>query len=361
MAKREETLGSAKLIEISEADLVAFGGKVRLDRFLVISFPELSRSRIQDLVASGGVRVNGAQVKSSLSLSGGETIAIDLGQLPVRELNLEPKPLSRELEILFEDAHIIVLNKPAGVTVHPGAGTQGETTLVHAVLHHCGTLPVSEILSPVLSDSDEGLDENAEEPRSPVATASNAKLRPGIVHRLDRDTSGAMVIAKTDVALRNLSRQFHDKTNSRQYLALCHGTMPVEAVVRESWLARDPSHRTRFRSFDEEGNGRRYAKTIFRREIEFSGEFTLVSARLYTGRTHQIRVHAEDLGIPVFGDASYGNPGRLSGGLRELATRQLLHAWRLGIAHPETNQWLEFEAPLPQDFLSVMEHLRQSP
>jgi 23S rRNA pseudouridine1911/1915/1917 synthase len=360
VAKRKETLDPWKVLEISKAELDAFGGKLRLDRFLANSFPHLSRSKIQDLVASGGVLVDDKKVKASQSLAGGEIVKIDFAQLPVRELNLEPRPLAEPLDILFEDDQIIVINKPAGVTVHPGAGTQGETTLVHAVLHHCGNLPV-----PRAADAVQGIldDDGESEGEGVVAGSGNedeGRLRPGIVHRLDRDTTGAMVIAKTPSAHAHLSAQFHDKTNARQYLALCQGTMPVEAVVRESWLGRDPAHRTRFRSFDEEAPGRRYAKTIFRREQEFSGGFTLVSARLYTGRTHQIRVHAQDLGMAVCGDTSYGQPGRLQENLRQWVTRQFLHAWRLGLKHPVSGDWLEFEAPLPGDFAAFMRFLRDA-
>ena len=344
MAKREET------ISIDKADLVAFGGKVRLDRFLSQKFPELSRSRIHELIDSGGVIIKDKLAKPSQSLRGGETIVVHLEQLASREMTLEPKPLENPLEILFEDDHIIVVNKPAGVTVHPGAGTQGEITLVHALLHHCGVLPEPIQIREDDSENEVFLD----------SSASSASLRPGIVHRLDRDTSGAIVIAKSAVAHRDLSAQFHDKTNFRQYLVLCSGPMPVDAVMRESWLGRDPGHRTRFRSFEEEGAGRKYAKTIFRREVAFESGATLVSARLYTGRTHQIRVHARDLGMPVAGDASYGDDSRLLPEIRILATRQMLHAWKLGFRHPVSGHEMAFEAPLPPDFANLLTCLSQN-
>ena len=366
MAKREETVeGTAgiasRLWTIDKADLIAFGGKVRLDRFLAQALPELSRSRIQELIASGGVTVNGKPAKASLSLNGGEQLGVAMDLLPSREMSLEPRPLDTPLDILFEDDSVVVVNKPAGVTVHPGAGTQGETTLVHALLHHCGSLP-----QPGPSDDNRGDaasdDENDEVPEAGTGPNQQnlAALRPGIVHRLDRDTSGVMVVAKTAEAHRDLAAQFHDKTNFRQYLVLCSGPMPVESVVRESWLARDPAHRTRFRSWDEEGPGRKYAKTVFRREQAFGGGVTLVSARLYTGRTHQIRVHARDLGMPVTGDASYGDDSRLPREVQEAATRQMLHAWKLGFRHPVTGIQIEFEAPLPVDFKGILVRLSGS-
>lgn len=366
MAKREETVtekpGSrSRLLTIDKADLIAFGGKVRLDRFLAQALPELSRSRIQELISSGGVSVNGKQAKASLSLTGGEQVTVALEQLPSRESGVEPRPLDVPLEILFEDDSVIVVNKPAGVTVHPGAGTQGETTLVHALLYHCGTLP--EATDP---GSDEDPEDAVNEGGASPAGAGNAQqalaaLRPGIVHRLDRDTSGVMVVAKSAEAHRDLAAQFHDKTNFRQYLVLCSGPMPVDVVVRESWLGRDPAHRTRFRSWDEDAPGRKYAKTVFRREESFAGGMTLLSARLYTGRTHQIRVHARDLGMPVTGDASYGDDSRVTREVSELATRQMLHAWKLGFRHPVTGAQLEFEAPLPPDFTKILVHLSGLP
>lgn len=341
MAKREETV-------VDKADLIPFGGKIRLDRFLATVFPDWSRSRIQDLISAGGVAVNGKAAKASLSLSGGEIVSVDHDGLPSRAPVLEPRPLDVPLDILFEDDSLIVVNKPAGVTVHPGAGTREETTLVHALLHHCGSLPVTS------NDDDLEFEGTTDQPSSPDMAVA---MRPGIVHRLDRDTSGAMVVAKTATAHRALALQFHDKTNFRQYLALVTGVMPVEHVVRESWLGRDPAHRTRFRSYDEDGPGRKYAKTVFRRESAFGCGVTLVSARLYTGRTHQIRVHSRDLFMPVTGDASYGDDSRLPREISELATRQMLHAWKLGFRHPVTAAELQFEAPLPADFTNLLTRL----
>ena len=367
MAKREETVtgkagNTSRQWSIDKADLIAFGGKVRLDRFLAQALPELSRSRIQELISSGGVTVDAKVVKASQALTGGEQLSVAMGLLPSRELSLEPRPLEAPLDILFEDDSLIVVNKPAGVTVHPGAGTQGETTLVHALLHHCGSLPEpASHRESAESGSDLTGDDEADDGGAGTSQAALAALRPGIVHRLDRDTSGAMVVAKTASAHRDLAAQFHDKTNFRQYLVLCSGPMPVESVVRESWLARDPSHRTRFRSWDEEAPGRKYAKTVFRREEAFAAGVTLVSARLYTGRTHQIRVHARDLGMPVTGDASYGDDSRLPHEVRELATRQMLHAWKLGFRHPVTGERFEFEAPLPADFTKILACLSGSP
>lgn len=364
MAKREETLNEtsgcvpeSEIIEICEADLARFGGKVRLDRFLAAKFPELGRSRIQAAIDAGCCKIGGKAAKSSSVLTPGVKVAFEVALVPAPpELTLEPKALEAPLEIIFEDDHIIVVNKPAGVTVHPGAGTQGEVTLVHAILAHCGSLPETGAGTEQLMLDSDG--EPADEAEPGVeGSGFLSKLRPGIVHRLDRDTSGVLVVAKTVEAHRHLAAQFHDKTNFRQYLVLCVGAMPTDAVMRESWLGRDSAHRTRFRSYGEDGGGRKYAKTVFRRESVFSSGCTLMSARLYTGRTHQIRVHARDIGLPVVGDASYGDDSRLPADLKALATRQMLHAWKLGFTHPLTSRRMDFEAPLPADFSAILAHL----
>lgn len=374
MANREETVTevaagnsadqSVREFHISEADLTRYGGRVRLDRFLADQFSEIGRSRIQEAIDAGHCTVAGKVAKSSHILVPGASVVLAVGKVAIqRALTVEPKPLAQPLEILYEDQHLIVVNKPAGVTVHPGAGTQDEVTLVHALLAHCGSLPElvrEDVVSEDAGDGWEAADHSVHDSSYDSSEAGMehlASLRPGIVHRLDRDTTGAMVVAKTLEAHRHLAAQFHDKSNFRQYLVLCTGHMPVEVLARESWLGRDPGHRTRFRSYVEDGAGRKYAKTLFRREATFSQGCSLISARLYTGRTHQIRVHARDVGLPVMGDASYGDDSRLSRELKAAATRQMLHAWKLGFVHPSTGQRLDFEAPLPQDFSAVLEIL----
>ena len=377
----------------------------RLDRFLQIHFPDLSRTRLQSLIRGGGVLVNGATVKISHQLSAGDVLSFsadfdalvaDGAHAGRRELT----PHAMPLEILFEDEHLIVVNKAAGVTVHPGAGTV-EPTLVEGILAHIGrALPVA-VRESVAGPKDEStdsetadLDDEDVEPSSSAdvsgteptsarsssgAGGADAVMRPGIVHRLDRDTTGAMVIAKTPEAMRGLAAQFHARTNLRQYIGLLDGRMNEPEILVEGWLKRDPQYRLRFlavaagedaskrgvvQAQGEERAGMRHARTLFRREATYAGRLTLAAMKLFTGRTHQIRAHARFLGIPVVGDALYppprprlaNLPPALSGPLNAVG-RQLLHAWLLGFRHPITGEELRFEAPLPKDFADILDLL----
>jgi 23S rRNA pseudouridine1911/1915/1917 synthase len=262
-----------------------------------------------------------------------------------------------QLDILFEDDSLLVINKPAGIAVHPGAGEKG-ATLVHGLLFHCKKLGRGSS-----DDEDDG----------------EVNERPGIVHRLDKDTTGVMVVAKSDVAHAHLSKQFHDKTNFRQYVALMNGAFPEGDWVRDSYLHRDPRERTRFASMDvnvyehkkqREGMddlpGYRFARTVFKREALYGNVLSLVSLKLFTGRTHQIRLHASDLGCPILGDQTYGKSPVCLGrsifnpdleGMIASIERQMLHAWVLGFTHPVSGKWLQFEAPLPSDFAKLLQRL----
>jgi len=255
------------------------------------------------------------------------------------------------LSILFEDEHVIVVDKQPFLSVHAGAGHTG-TTLVDLLLHHCGVLG------------------------RPQRRTPDADLRPGIVHRLDRGTSGAMVCAKTDVAHAALAKQFHDKTNEREYVCILDGKLAQAEVDIESFLHRDQKDRTAFASMtkrdferlererraqEKEPVGYRWAKTRFSRDTEFFGRFTLARATLFTGRTHQIRVHARALGAPVLGDPVYHPeplaPHALPAPVKAAAlglSRQMLHARVLGFDHPQTGERLRFEAPYPKDFLDFL-------
>lgn len=329
-------------------------GRVRLDSWLASAIDGMSRSKVQEMIEDGHVRVNRVKVMSGKSpVKAGDVISYAIP--PRAKSGLEP--VAMDLEILYEDDDLIVVNKPAGIAVHPGAGETG-ATLVHGLLAHAKNL----------GQSSRGEEDDSDE----------LSDRPGIVHRLDKDTTGALVVAKTDLAHAHLSKQFHDKTNFRQYVALFNGQIPDGEWVRESWLHRDPRDRTRFTSLDmteysrqrdKEGRdlpGHRYARTLFKREAAF-GPLTLASVRLYTGRTHQIRVHARDMDAPVWGDQSYGRipawgnvcpfPEEIESALLAVK-RQLLHAWILGFEHPVTKKWLQFEAPLPEDFSQIIVALR---
>jgi 23S rRNA pseudouridine1911/1915/1917 synthase len=280
--------------------------KLRLDQFLAKRLAEYSRSRIQQLIRSGFVRLNEQTTRPRHIVRRGDKI--DLREPPVEKIDIRPEPIP--LEILFEDDDLIVINKPAGLTVHPGAG-QREHTLVNALLSHCATL-----------------------------SGIGGKERPGIVHRLDKETSGCLVVAKNDVAHRELSKQFAARTVEKIYLALVAGQLRKAAGVIEEKIGRHPVHRQRMRVTSLRG---RTAKTEYR-VIRSSDEASLIECRLHSGRTHQIRVHLHHLGHAVLGDKVYAP--RLANDF----PRQMLHAWKLGFRHPRSGGWKLFEAPSPADF-----------
>ena len=278
---------------------------MRLDLFLTKALPELSRSRIQQLVRAGFVRFNGATTRARHLVRTGDEIEVT--QPPPQRIETRPQPIP--LQILYEDHDLIVINKPAGMTVHPGAG-QREHTLVNALLHHC--LKLSGI---------------------------GGKERPGIVHRLDKETSGCLVAAKTDVAHRELSKQFAARTVEKIYLALVAGKLRKETGVIENKIGRHPVHRQRMSVSSPRG---RAAKTEYR-VLRSSEQASLIECKLHSGRTHQIRVHLHHLGNPVLGDKIY------TPRFAKDFPRQMLHSWKLGFRHPRTGEWKNFEAPLPDD------------
>ena len=280
--------------------------KLRLDQFLAKRLPEYSRSRLQQLIRSGFVRLNEQITRSRHIVRRGDKI--DLRDPPLEKIDVRPEPIP--LDILFEDDDLIVINKPAGLTVHPGAG-QREHTLVNALLDHCATL-----------------------------SGIGGKERPGIVHRLDKETSGCLVVAKNDIAHRELSKQFAARTVEKIYLALVPGKLRKAAGVIEEKIGRHPVHRQRMRVTSLRG---RTAKTEYR-VVRSSEQATLIECRLRSGRTHQIRVHLHHLGHAVLGDKVY--VPRFARNF----PRQMLHAWKLGFRHPRTGEWKNFEAPLPPDF-----------
>jgi 23S rRNA pseudouridine1911/1915/1917 synthase len=284
--------------------------KARLDQFLAKRLPEYSRSRIQQLIRSGFVRLNEQSTRPRQIVRGGDKI--DLIEPPPEKIDIRPEPMP--LEILFEDDDLIVINKPTGLTVHPGAG-QRDHTLVNALVSHCATL-----------------------------SGIGGKERPGIVHRLDKETSGCLVVAKNDTAHRELSKQFAARTVEKIYLALVAGKLRKAAGVIEAKIGRHPIHRQRMSATSPRG---RSAKTEYR-VIRSSDQASLIECRLHTGRTHQIRVHLHHLGHPVVGDKIYAP--RFAKNL----PRQMLHAWKLGFRHPRTGEWKHFEAPLPDDFKAAV-------
>ena len=287
--------------------------RVRLDRFLARELPEHSRSRIQQLIRIGFVRLNGATTRTRQLLRTGDKIEVT--EPPPEKIDARPEPIP--LDVLYEDEDLIVINKPSGLVVHPGAG-QREHTLVNALLHHF-----------------------------PKLSGIGGKERPGIVHRLDKETSGCLVVAKTDVAHRGLSGQFAARTVEKIYLALVAGKLRKSAGTVEEKIGRHPVDRQRMSTASRRG---RAAKTEYR-VLSSSNEMSLVECKLHSGRTHQVRVHLQHLGHPVLGDKVYGKKNA------KPFPRQMLHAWKLGFQHPRTSEWKNFEATLPNDFGNAIKSL----
>jgi 23S rRNA pseudouridine1911/1915/1917 synthase len=300
-----------------------FAGE-RLDKFLVSKLPELSRAAIQRLIHEGNIRVNAVPSKPNHQLRVGETVSVTIPEPRATEIVAEKIPL----DVLFEDADLLVLNKPSGMTVHPGAGNM-EHTLVHALLHHCG-----KSLSGI-----------------------GGELRPGIVHRLDKDTSGCMVVAKNDATHLALSNQFAGREVSKVYIALVAGVVKRNSGVIDAGIARHRVHRKKMAVDEVRG---RKAVTEYRVAQRFA-HHTLVEAAIHTGRTHQIRVHFAWLGHPVLGDATYGRKTEVLSCDKKTSLaipRQMLHAWKLGFTHPRTGRQMQFEAKLPKDFEAVLKALK---
>ena len=300
----------------------------RLDLVICREMPELSRSAAQRLIEEGHVTVNGRPERASLKLRGGEEIRVTVPP-PVPA---EPAAEAIPLDILYEDADVVVINKPAGMVVHQGAGNS-TGTLVNALLGHCGDL-----------------------------SGIGGELRPGIVHRIDKDTSGILVAAKNDRAHQSLAEQFRVHSVKRLYRALVFGSPKEESGRIESSIGRHPVDRKRMSATARHGK-----RAVTRWKVLARYErLTLLELRLETGRTHQIRVHLSEAGRPLVGDEVYGGGGRLSTitdpHLKKLITelnRQALHAMTLGFIHPADGRYLEFTTPLPDDMQRIIEYLEQ--
>lgn len=298
----------------------------RLDVFLRSQFPAVSRGTMQRLIEEGHIRVDGRQVKATHAPRAGEQVVIHWPEAKPAIAQPEDIPL----EVLFEDKQLLVLNKPPGMVVHPAAG-HDEHTLVNALLHHCaGQL-----------------------------SGIGGVARPGIVHRLDRETSGCLVVAKTDEAHLALATQFAGRTVEKIYHALVCGVLPHDKGELRSAIARHATHRKRMAVTDDDAG--RAAWTSYR-VLERFAEATFAEALLHTGRTHQIRVHFQHLGFPIVGDKVYGEKQnkRLSRLTGVEAPRQMLHASRISFSHPKTGRRIKVEAPLPEDFRAVMQTLKAS-
>ena len=298
----------------------------RLDRFLARQLPAHSRAYLQQLIEQGQITVDGHATKSGYRLRPSDHIAVSLPA--PRPSGVLPERI--RLEVLYEDAHLLVVNKPAGMVVHPSPGN-ASGTLVNALLTHC-----------------------------PRLSGIGGVERPGIVHRLDKDTSGAIVAAKDDVTHRGLARQFADRQVKKRYLAVVSGDVRETTGVVDAAIGRHPVSRQKMSTYTRGG---REAVTEFH-VLERFEHHTLVELRPHTGRTHQIRVHMAALGHPLLGDPTYGQSRKAvtrSPLARQLAwfRRQALHAWALGFAHPVTGEPIECRAPLPDDLERLLAILRQ--
>jgi len=304
----------------------------RLDQFVAARLQTISRSRIQELIAAGMILVNHEKSKASLKLAGGETIEI-LG--PAERLPLKAVAEEIPLDIVYEDDDLAIVNKPAGMMVHAGAGSTDDArnrgTLVNALLHHFRSL-----------------------------SSLNGALRPGIVHRLDKETSGLIVVAKNDAAHWKLGEQFSQRKPKKTYISLVHGRLEPASGTISLPISRDAVRRTRMTT--RRSGGREavtHYKVLDRLQSDF-GEFTLLEVRIDTGRTHQIRVHMASVGHPVVGDTTYGAPREIRGKTRTLSLgRNFLHAARLEITQPSTGEKLVYESPLPPELKTFEAALRE--
>ena len=286
----------------------------RIDKELAHHLADISRSQLQKWIEDGNVTVNGEKVKPKYKLAVGDRVVVQ----PEKPQKIDLEPENIPLDIVYEDDDVIVVNKPQGMVVHPAPGHPNHT-LVNALLYH-----------------------------SPLSTI-NGEFRPGIVHRIDKDTSGLLMIAKNDLAHRSLAAQLKAKTNEREYVALVHGVIKEERGTIDAPLGRSKKDRKK-QAVVEDG---RHAVTHFK-VLERFQHYTLVSCRLETGRTHQIRVHMKYIGHPLAGDPLYGPRKTLPG------NGQYLHARLLGFKHPRTGKQMTFTSPLPEYFQKMIDHLEKT-
>ncbi len=299
----------------------------RLDIFIGHHEPHISRNRIQTLIKDGLALVDGNTEKPGYKVKLGECVTLDLPERKVHEVLPEPIPLS----VIYEDPHIIVLNKPAGLVVHPAPGNY-TGTLVNALLYHYGSLP--------------SLGGGPKE---------TARERAGIVHRLDKDTSGVLVVARTQEALRSLSAQFKNRVVKKKYLALVAGVIKKGSGTIEVGIGRHVKERKKISTHTHSA---REAVTLYTVKERYRNA-TLLEVEIKTGRTHQIRVHMAHIGHPVLGDRVYG--GDRASRLGDAIARQMLHAESLSLLHPDTGHPMTFTTPPPQDMAEVMERLKMQP
>lgn len=307
---------------------------VRIDKLLIDRIERVSRNRIQKAAKAGSVFVNGVAVKPNHKVKPFDQITLVLPRIKHYDA---PIPQDIPLDILYEDEDVLVINKQAGLVVHPGVGNH-DGTLINALVYHFNNLP------------------------------ENTDNRPGLVHRLDKDTSGIMIIAKTEEAMTSLAKQFFDRTIEREYVSLVWGNVEQDVGFVEGYMARHKRDRMLMHLYENELDGK-YSKTHYK-VLERFLYTTLIACKLETGRTHQIRVHMQSLKHPVFNDLRYGGDKIAFGTIYtkykqfvnnafELCPRQALHARTLGFTHPTSLQWMQFETPLPADMQNLIDKWRK--
>lgn len=307
---------------------------LRVDKYLMNFIENATRNKIQQAAKDGNIWVNGTVVKSNYRVKAGDQVRV-LFAHPPHELLLAPENIP--LDIVYEDDALLVVNKPAGMVVHPGHGNYSGT-LINALLYHIEHLP------------------------------KNSNERPGLVHRIDKDTSGLLVVAKTEAAMTHLAKQFFDKTSEREYIALVWGNMEEEYGTIEGHIARNPKNRLQMMVFPEGDQGKE-AITHYQ-VLERLGYVSLISCNLETGRTHQIRVHLKHIGHTLFNDERYGGDKILKGtsftkykqfvdNAFKMLPRQALHAKTLGFVHPVSGEYMRFSSELPEDMTECIEKWRQ--
>lgn len=290
--------------------------QMRLDKYLAEQFPEQTRSYLQKLIKEGQVLVNGKTVKSGYQLSKGDEVSVTIPE--PKELDVEPQKM--DLDIVYEDEDVILINKPKGMVVHPAPGHTTDT-LVNGLLYHC-------------KDNLSGI---------------NGVARPGIVHRIDRDTTGILIVCKNDMSHNSIAAQLKEHSINRRYRALVHGNLKEDTGTVEGPIGRHPVDRKKMAINERNGKPAVTHYTV----LERFGNYTLIECKLETGRTHQIRVHMTSIGHPLVGDEVYGPakcPFKLQG--------QCLHAMVLGFVHPRTGEYMEFSADLPEYFEELLKKLR---
>ncbi|MGA0966182.1 MAG: RluA family pseudouridine synthase [Flavobacteriaceae bacterium] len=306
---------------------------LRVDKFLMSRIENATRNKIQQAAKAGSIHVDGQPVKSNFKIKGGNTVKVLFTHPPYENLLV---PEAMELDIVYEDDYLVVLNKEAGLVVHPGHGNYAGT-LLNGLLHHFTQLP------------------------------KNSNDRPGLVHRIDKDTSGLLVVAKTESAMTHLAQQFFEKTSERKYKALVWGDFETDQGTYTGAIGRHPKNRLQMAVFEDNSQGKQ-AVTHFK-VVERFGYVTLVECQLETGRTHQIRAHMKYYGHPLFNDARYGGDAILKGtnftkykqfveNCFKILPRQALHAETLGFVHPVTGEKMQFETPIPPDMEEALEKWR---